>query len=215
MGGKHGSKADRRGSRLSRCLHQRIERDRSRDQRSDFASVQLMVKAKSEHAPGLPSDHRRTPQRSAVQYHRCSGRKVCRTLQFRASGRNVQNMHGMTGSAGLQERRHCHRHPRISASVFVRCRVLRVRSGSGHRRSANGERLGRICCQSVNVERLRWRKLTFETWRRPSVSSILRAPNGEDSHAEAVPARDFVNGFCPYGDSIAPATSKSGEPGPR
>ena len=123
------SKAETKNRRLSSCLHQRLEGDRSRDQGRNLPDVQLAVKAKAKHTAVLPSDDRGTAKRSAIQDHLRPGRKSCRAIQLRAAARQVEKMDGMTLSVRLEESRHCHWDARISAAVFVRSRVLRVRSG--------------------------------------------------------------------------------------
>lgn len=128
-------------SMLSARLDQAVQGDRSRDQSADLPRVKLAVEAKAQSTAGLPPNHRRTAKRSAVQDHRRPARKICRALQLRAAGGQVEKMDRMTLAVCLQEGRHGDRDPRKSAAVFVRSRVLRVRSGARHH-LAGGEGVG-------------------------------------------------------------------------
>ena len=92
-GGQHRQATDRlidpvpRERRLFPCLHPVREGSRSFDQGGSVPQIQLAVEAETHDPSTSPPDHRRTAERSAVQYHCRSGRQDCRASQLRTAGR--------------------------------------------------------------------------------------------------------------------------------
>lgn len=86
-------------------LHPRREGLRAPDQCGNLLNIKLTFEAQAKEPAVLPSDHRRTSERPAVQYDCRSARKTDRAGQLRTAGREVEDLHMMTRSVGLKERR--------------------------------------------------------------------------------------------------------------
>lgn len=103
MGGKRPLAAARK------CLipdfHPDVESSGSIDQGRDVPRIQLAVEANAHYPGAVPSDYRTTAKRSTVQNHGGSGWQACRTVQLRATGRQVEEPDSMALFIGLQKRR--------------------------------------------------------------------------------------------------------------
>ena len=106
-------------------LHQGLEGRRTIGQGGNLPDIQLAVEAKANEPVILPSDHRRTTERSAVQDHGRSGRKTNRAIELRTTGGQIDDLDGMALSVRLEEGRQGHRNPRIDVAVRIGITILR------------------------------------------------------------------------------------------
>ena len=93
------------GRDLTGCLHPRRKGSRAIKEGGNLVTVQLAVEAETHLPAVLPSDNRRTSERSAVQDYRGAARKPDLAIQPRTPDRKIEDLDVVTLSVRLQEGR--------------------------------------------------------------------------------------------------------------
>jgi len=135
-------------------LHSRGEHFRAFEERPNVPVIQRALEAEPHHRSIVPPDHRLAAERPAVQGHRASDRKGCRTAHLRSARRQIEELGSVTLSADLDERRQRHGHPRARAALRIGIGLLGGGKGARHHANVAGGYHGPPW-QEVNARRKR------------------------------------------------------------